>query len=99
VHYEHDVCQPLKSTQGRYLEQLKLMLDQVYLMKTVVISPQPEYALLQAFPELFEALQVVEEAPEAFGVSGNLKVMLAFSDLIRRYTEEWELFPYTLELA
>jgi hypothetical protein len=99
VYYEHDICQPLKSTQGRYLEQLKMMLDQVYLMKTAVASPQPDYALLQAFPELFEALQVVEKAPEAFGVSENLIVMQAFSDLIRRYTEEWDLFPYTLEPA
>ncbi len=99
VHYEHDVCRPLKSTQLRYLEQLKLMLDQVYLMKTAVASPQPDDALLLEFPELFEAHLVVETAPDAFGVSDDSNVMHAFSDLIRRYTEEWELFPYKLEPA
>src|SRR5207237_8561662 len=56
VHYEHDVCQPLKSTQLRYLEQLKLMLDHVYMMKMVVISSHSDYGLLLEFRELFVAI-------------------------------------------
>ena len=99
VHYEYDVCKPPKGTQSRYLEQLKMMLDQVNLMKNAVASLQPDYALLLEFPELLAALQVIEKAPSAFGVSKDQDVMDAFSDLIRRYTEEWELFPYQLASA
>jgi len=95
VHYEYDVCEPPKSAQSRYLEQLKMMLDQVNLMKNAVSSFQANYALLLEFPELLTAIEAIEKAPNDFGVS-DLNVTEAVIDLIHRYSQEWELFPYRL---
>ena len=92
-------CAVAGGSPSRYLEQLKLMLDQVNLMKNAQASLQPDYALLLEFPELLAALQVIEKAPGAFGVPKDQDVLDAFSDLIRRYAEEWVLFPYQLGSA
>src|SRR5260370_40275448 len=50
VHYEYDVCKPPKGSQLKYLEQLKMMLDQVNLMRNVIASFQPDYTLLLEYP-------------------------------------------------
>ena len=97
VPYEYDVCTPPQSTQLQYLEHLKLMLDQVYTFKKATTLSRPEYALLQEFPELITAGQSVEEVPEIFGHTNERSVMSAFSDLLYRYIQEWDLFPYKLQ--
>lgn len=99
VRYKYDVCSPPQPAAMRYLEPLKMMLDQVTLMKKACASFKPESALLLEFPELLAARQAVEQMPETFGLSERIHIMEAFSDLFRRYTKEWDLFPYQLRPA
>ncbi len=99
VPYRYDVCKPPQSSQLQKLEHLKLMLDQVYTFRKATTSSRPEYALLQEFPELITARQSVEEVPEIFGYTKERSVMSAFSDLLNRYAQEWDLFPYQLQPA
>ncbi len=99
VHYEYDVCKPPQDSQSQQIEHLKLMLDQVYMLKQAITSSSPEYALRHAFPELDAARQSVEEVPEIFKHIKEVSVMHAFSDLLHRYTQEWDLFPYQLQTA
>ncbi len=96
VHYEVDVCSCPKVTKSSYLEPLKMMLDQVILMKKACASPAPSSALLLEFPELTAARHAVEHMPDAFRLSERMNSMEALSDLLYRYTKEWEFFPYQL---
>lgn len=99
VPYIYDVCQPPQSALEQKLEHLKLMLDQVQTFKKTRASSNPEHALLQAFPELITAAHSVEETPAIFGYTQGRSVIGEFSDLLHRYSQEWDVFPYRLQPA
>lgn len=99
VPYIYDVCQPPQTAQEQKLGPLKLMLDQVQTFKKTSASASPENALLQAFPELMTAAHSVEEEPDIFGYTHERSMIGAFSDLLNRYAQEWDVFPYRLQPA
>ncbi|HEY7418252.1 MAG TPA: 7-cyano-7-deazaguanine synthase, partial [Ktedonobacteraceae bacterium] len=95
--YQYDVCSPPPGSGNRRLEPLKMMLDQVTLIKNACTSFKPELNLLLTFPELLTARLAIERAPNDFGLPQRIDSMEVFVRLFRQYTKEWDLFPYQLE--
>jgi 7-cyano-7-deazaguanine synthase in queuosine biosynthesis len=94
--YQYDVCSPPSGSENRKLEPLKMMLDQVALIKSACNSFKPELNLLLTFPELLTARLAVEQDPNVFGLPQRIDSMEVFVRLFRQYAEEWDLFPYQL---
>lgn len=95
--YQYDVCSPPPISETSKLEPLKMMLDQVTLIKKACTTFKPDLNLLLTFPELLTARLAVEQAPDAFGLPERISSIEVFVRLFRQYAEEWDLFPYRLE--
>ncbi|PZW22863.1 hypothetical protein EI42_05314 [Thermosporothrix hazakensis] len=110
-HYCIDVCQPWPKQQlpgmiciGKYdlvrmQEPLKMMLDQVALLRSACQAARPEIELLRSFPDLSIALEAIQEAPQLFDLQPGDNYLGKLCSLLRCYVQEWDRFPYTLEVV
>lgn len=96
VHYQVDVCRSLKATERSFLGPLKMMLDQVTIIRHAQTSEQPIEAMLLHFPELVTASRAIEAFPDGFQVAPEVRATEALCSLFFRYAAEWDRFPYHL---
>jgi 7-cyano-7-deazaguanine synthase in queuosine biosynthesis len=94
--YQYDVCRPQRTTKASWLERLKFLLDQRYSIQKACLSPLPDVALTQEFPEIVTACYAIEQFPHLFGSSSDISFVDELVQLLLHYVDEWELFPHNL---
>jgi 7-cyano-7-deazaguanine synthase in queuosine biosynthesis len=97
--YRFDVCQEPERWSPNRTYPLKMMLDQVTTIERCLQASDPLVELAEAFPELLQASQTIEQNRALFGLTGSDGALRSLIDLYGRYVAEWRAFPYRLEAA
>jgi hypothetical protein len=88
--YRFDVTDPRCLIPERHRVGLALMLDQVSVLRVILAAQDPWWALLGAFPRLWE----LESRAEDWGaVGGPGAPATTLVGMYRAYVQEWERFP------